>query len=232
MIGGDEAYRGEFPWMVNVSKGGRLWNGAVINEEYVLTVAGPLHEGVSASQLTLVAGDHDITAPEGTEQKRAVERIVVHPSFDPSTHVHDIAILKVTEPFVLNSRVQSATLPLDPFDPTTYMDAVGWGPMTEGESVSPQLQKVSLPYVDHKTAHAAYSGGIEKKSMVAAGFLGRGGKGAATGDEGSNLIADTGSTRFLAGLFSFARGTASPDYPSIFTRVSHHTEWINSVVAG
>jgi len=227
IVGGEEAKVGEFPWMVDIRRPTHTCGASIVNAEWVVTAAHCTQGAVSS--YTVVVGDHDITAVEGTEQTRTIERIVNHPSYTPSTFENDISLMKVSQPFQLNARVQPVALPSAHFIPTFNTTAVGWGRLSEGGASPPKLQKVDVPYVTDEVCNQAYSGRI-KESMICAGFLGQGGKDACQGDSGGPLMCSTGSTNFLCGIVSWGTGCARPQYPGVYTEVTYFSEWINSVI--
>jgi len=228
IIGGVEAQKGEFPWMVDIRRPSHICGASIVNSEWVVTAAHCTQGGVVG--YTVVAGDHDITDNEGTEQTRTIERIVNHPSYSPSTFENDISLMKVSQPFNLNQRVQPVALPSSHFIPTVNTTTAGWGRTSEGGSSSSALLKVDVPYVDDATCNQAYSGRI-KDSMICAGVLGEGGKDACQGDSGGPLMCNTGSTNFLCGIVSWGTGCARPNYPGVYTEVTYFSEWVNSVIS-
>ena len=137
--------------------------------------------------------------------------------------------MKVSQPFNLNTRVQSVALPSAAFIPTANTTAVGWGRTSEGGSSSHLLLKVDVPYVTDEICNRAYSGRI-KESMICAGVVGEGGRDACQGDSGGPLMCSTGATNFLCGIVSWGTGCARPNYPGVYTETSYFSEWINSVI--
>jgi len=227
IVGGVEATAGEFPYMIDIKRPSHTCGASLVNAHWVVTAAHCTQSAVSS--YTVVAGDHNINENEGTEQTRTIERIVNHPSYSPGTYENDISLMKVSTPFNLTSRIQPVALPASGFLPTINTTTAGWGRISEGGALSPQLQKVDVPYVDDATCNQAYGGRI-KDSMICAGVLGEGGKDACQGDSGGPLMCNTGSTSFLCGIVSWGTGCARPNYPGVYTETSYFSEWINSVI--
>lgn len=80
IVGGVEAEKGEFPFMVGIRKASHHCGGSIINSEWIVSAAHCLTGDESV--YTVVAGDHINNEFEGTEQNRTVTRIVIHPDYD------------------------------------------------------------------------------------------------------------------------------------------------------
>ncbi|XP_035707650.1 anionic trypsin-2-like [Folsomia candida] len=127
IVGGVEAKKNEFPFMIDVRIGGRHGcGGSIVSPDWVVTAAHCT--GYDASSYTLVAGDHNLTLNEGTEQSRSVAAIVRHPGFDRPTIINnDIALMRVDRPFEFNEFVGPAVIPQLNFAPNKVGHGGGMG---------------------------------------------------------------------------------------------------------
>ena len=64
--------------------------------------------------------------------------------------------------------------------------------------------------------------------MICAGYRGVGGKDACSGDSGGPFICNDGGKAVLAGIVSWGAGCARPEYPGVYSRVTHVLEWIQA----
>jgi len=127
-----------FPWMVSVriQVPNNILNiipvcaGSIISDTYILTAAScffNFHD--STSLFSVRAGIYDFFNPNITsEQIRQVSHIFVHPSYNASGYVNDIALIRLTRPLTLNpSSVWEISLSnvtqLEDLD----LVVVGWG---------------------------------------------------------------------------------------------------------
>ena len=77
--------KGEFPYIVNIlapnivdpKQQTEYCTGAIVNEHYIITLAQCSSRPFETYQV--VAGEHNLTASEGTEQVRNVSQVIVHP---------------------------------------------------------------------------------------------------------------------------------------------------------
>ena len=108
----------------------------------------------------------------------------------------------------------------------------GWGSTTPGGESSKILQEVQVPVIAepvckdlYKSSKASIDGGV-----VCAGDTEKGGKDSCQGDSGGPLMLSHGpqSRVHLIGIVSFGIGCAQPNHPGVYTRVSHHIDWILS----
>ena len=63
------------------------------------------------SSLNVVAGAHDKSQRESTQQKISSKRIIMHPSYTGSNLNYDVALVELSEPLKMNDRVVRACLP-------------------------------------------------------------------------------------------------------------------------
>ncbi|KAK4879259.1 hypothetical protein RN001_007405 [Aquatica leii] len=239
IIGGANAVEGEFSWQISVQvRSGyslhHVCGGAILSEHWVVT-AGHCVSEVPVSAVSVVAGDHNLYALEGTEQRRSIVNVFTT-YFDLATFRNDIALLKVDSPFILKEGSRSSAICLpDKHDKFKGLATVsGWGRLTE-EGGSPQsLQQVTLPLVDKYTCHSRYQqvgySQYLSECQLCAGTP-YGGKDACQGDSGGPLIcAKDDGKYYLCGIVSWGIGCARAEFPGVYTEVSCFVDWIKNTM--
>jgi len=222
IVGGTVATRGEFPWIVQIRRGGQYCAGSIVNPNWIVTAAHCAQASIAG--YSLVAGEHNLNQVEGSEQTRTVDQIIVHPDYNSNTLYGDIALMRVSSPFTYGTYVQPANLSSS--DPTGDVIVAGWGALFEG-GVSPSvLMKVTVPMVTRSSCQSSYGSNAILPGMICAGT---GGKDSCQGDSGGPLMQNSE----LFGIVSWGRGCARPGYPGVYTGVSYFRNWItdNSVEA-
>lgn len=108
------------------------------------------------------------------------------------------------------------------------MVVTGWGYTTTVTSPPPTLpyilQKVTVNYIDTTTCDNMYDpyADVSGNMICAAAPY----KDSCQGDSGGPLV--IGSTQH--GIVSWGFECADPDYPGVYTRVSHYIGWINDII--
>jgi len=218
IVGGVEADKHEFPSILNL--GYHSCGAALIHPKWALTAA----HCVTINQV--VGGDHIINQNEGTEQRIAVKRNVVHPDYmNPGRFSNDMALLELEQPFVLNQYVQLAKLPPRNFLPRGNAEVAGWG-TTESGRLPDELHKVTVPLVDNAACEGSYGSDIDQ-SMICAGIAG---KDSCQGDSGGPMFCDSDNGVVHCGIVSWGRGCGLAGYPGVYARTSHFIDFIEQTI--
>ncbi|KAL4985249.1 trypsin-like cysteine/serine peptidase domain-containing protein [Aspergillus falconensis] len=224
IVGGDDAEITDYPYQIALlSSGSLICGGSIISPKYIVT-AGHCADGASASSLSIRAGStyHD---NGGTVVN--VKAITVHPEYNANTVDNDISILELAEELQFGSGIRAIDLPSSSSLPSegTIGTATGWGALTEGGNVSPNLQYVEVPVVSKSTCSRDYSGFNEiTDSMFCAGEE-EGGKDGCQGDSGGPFAADG----VLIGITSWGNGCARAGYPGVYSSPAYFRDFIQQV---
>lgn len=223
IVGGDEATKGEFPFIVSLrsSWGSHFCGGSLIKENWVLTAAHCVEGGYLKGISIGLHGKYDT---EGVEKFTAAE-VIIHPGWDTRSMENDFALVRLSgestfEPINLNN-VEIA-------GEAEFVTA-GWGTTSEGGSLATNLMKVTVPFIDHESCNASYSGEVNKATMICAGYK-EGGKDSCQGDSGGPLMMGSGSSRVLVGVVSWGYGCARPNRPGVYAKVNSAIDWVNGIV--
>lgn len=122
--------------------------GSIIQESWVVTAAHCVVNRPSDISLGIFAGRHDLLLSESEEggQHRSIEFWIVHedyPTRPIDDEPFDIALIKVTEPFVFNDHVQPIALSSQDTLHSGITRIFGWGSIsTNSTAVIPNLLQV------------------------------------------------------------------------------------------
>jgi secreted trypsin-like serine protease len=208
---------------------GQFCGGSLIRADLVLTAAHCVY-GLTRVDIDVVAG-LGYLYEDSSSQRALVSRIYVHPKFNPNNYENDIAIIKLTTPFILGSaairNVQTIPLVSTAALPASATVA-GWGAITTTNPYFPtELWEVSLPIMSTSTCNDVdhYRGKVSA-NMFCAG-VDVGGYDACYGDDGGPLFYGDGAGGYnLAGIVSWGDECAKPKRPRVFTRVYNYLSWI------
>ncbi|KAL6112577.1 cela1 [Pungitius sinensis] len=236
VVGGQVAPPNSWPWQISLQyKSGSSFyhtcGGSLIRRGWVMTAA---HCVDSPRTWRVVLGDHNINSNEGREQYMSVSSVHVHPNWNSNNVAGgwDIALLRLSSEASLNNYVRLATLPppgqVLPNNNPCYI--TGWGRTQTGGQLSAQLKQASLPLVDHRTCSSSgWWGSTVKDSMVCAGGASDSG---CQGDSGGPLNCSVSGQWVVHGVTSFVSSSGCNAYrrPTVFTRVSAYSSWMNSIM--
>ena len=110
---------------------------------------------------------------------------------------------------------------------------VGWGKTDNNKPVSPQLQQVSVPFVDNPTCNDKYGAAIAGVDIGSTQLCGgEDGKDSCSGDSGGPMLSsELNDGRWaVIGIVSFGASglCANSLFPGVYTRVDKYLDWIES----
>merc|ERR1712200_25298 len=149
IVGGTEAYAGEFPHQIALLRGGvggsLMCGGSLVKENMVVT-AGHCCDGQSASRLGVRVGNHHLYEDDPAQADIAVKTVMLHEQYDSWTITNDICLLELDGMADFGSSViDGIRLPSDgeEYDAGTTCTVSGWGTTSEGGSLAKVLMTVA-----------------------------------------------------------------------------------------
>ncbi|XP_048002199.1 serine protease filzig [Leguminivora glycinivorella] len=241
IVGGKNAYQGEWPWQVLVRESTWLGlftknkcGGVLITARFV-TTAAHCQPGFLAS-LVAVFGENDISLDLEPRKpvSRNVRRVIVHRQYDAATFENDLALLELESPIKFDAHIVPICMPPDESDFTGRMATVtGWGRLKYGGAVPAVLQEVQVPVIENNVCQEMFqTAGHSKKilsSFLCAGYA-NGQKDSCEGDSGGPLVLQRGDGRWqLVGTVSHGIKCAAPYLPGVYMRTTFYKPWLRSI---
>ncbi|XP_066297660.1 mannan-binding lectin serine protease 1-like isoform X2 [Branchiostoma lanceolatum] len=243
LVGGRPAMRGAWPWMAMLYRTprGPFCGGTLLGDQWVLTAAHCLVSPVTFDPIlkgsfSVKLGKHKARDKDTTEQTVQVAQIVVHPAFNFTTFLADIALLKLESPARLNPYVSPICLLSEEEAIRTLLPGregvvTGWGHTDQG-FIANELREVFLPLVDTDICNKTYDWTVTS-DMICAGFQ-EGGKDACRGDSGGPLafFERTEEKWVQGGVVSWGWGCGRKNRYGVYTNVIQYLPWIDEVMSG
>lgn len=230
IVGGVEATKGEFPFIVSLQNKmyGHFCGGSLIKANWILTAAH-CTKGVTIE--TAQIGLHEMSNTTNVETFKVI-KVIAHPQYNEDNMDYDYALVQIDMPSRF-APIALNTAEIDIKAGSQIMTiAAGWGAMAEtSQSVASKLQKVSVPLVDADTCTKAYSGfNAISDRMICSGYA-QGGKDACQGDSGGPLVTQDATGFKLVGVTSWGKGCARPNAYGVYSKVNAGIAWIESETA-
>ncbi|CAL8362160.1 unnamed protein product [Lota lota] len=230
VVGGGNAEKGAWPWIVSLHWRYRHVCGAtLIDPHWLVTAAHCVYgKNVHVKLWSAVLGLHtqrDQSSPD--VQLRGVDQIIINNQYNRLTKQADIAMMHLETPVNLTNVVQPACLPEGGEDPPAGRKCfiAGWGHDAEQGSPVDVLKEAQVPLVDRKQCQQQLPEYNITSSMLCAGFP-EGGVDSCQGDSGGPLICEENNHWVLTGVTSFGVGCGRPQHPGVYARVSAFTPWL------
>ncbi|XP_031175702.1 coagulation factor VII isoform X2 [Sander lucioperca] len=235
VVNGHICPKGHCPWQALLTEHDDFSCGAIVlSRRWVLTAAHCVW-GKPASLFNVTVGEHDLDVPEGTEQRRAVVKVLVHPGYNKSSHDSDLAMLRLQRPVKLGLYVVPVCLPArnSTFSHTLgtvrHSTVSGWGRLAQFGSTASVLQRLTLPRVSLQECREHTRLNITK-NMFCAG-LKAGGSDACKGDSGGPMVTYYKKTWFLTGVVSWGKDCAKENLYGVYAKVSRFVDWIQDAMS-
>ncbi|GFS63982.1 prostasin [Trichonephila inaurata madagascariensis] len=157
IVGGNDAYFGQFPWQAVIQVGGSRCGGALVGRRFVVTaghcVARSQHK---PNNIRVTLGDYVLHSNVESlpAEVFGVSEVRLHPNFrfTPQADRFDVAVVVLDRPVPYRENIRPICIPrkgADFLGKTAY--AAGWGALEPGSKLRPKvLQFVSVPVINNK----------------------------------------------------------------------------------
>uniref|UniRef100_A0A3Q3IQH3 Transmembrane serine protease 15 n=1 Tax=Monopterus albus TaxID=43700 RepID=A0A3Q3IQH3_MONAL len=230
VVGGVNAMKGAWPWIVSLHWRGRHVCGAsLISSDWLLTAAHCVYgKNLHLQFWSAVVGLHsqeDVNT--FSVQTRQINRIIINRQYNRRTKQADMAMMHLQQPINFTQWIQPLCLPAEGQDITagTKCFISGWGQDAEQGYPTNVLQEAEVPLVDQEQCQRQLPEYTITSSMLCAGYP-EGGVDSCKGDSGGPLMCEDGGRWTQIGVTSFGIGCGRPQRPGVYARVSSFISWI------
>ncbi|XP_012937004.1 transmembrane protease serine 9 [Aplysia californica] len=253
VVGGTDAGRCVFPWMVYISRDAAdddLCSGTLISDRHVITAAH-CFDSLKGYMPRLVIGEYDrsVDRPRG-ELVTTSYNVTKHPRYSRSLYNYDVAVLTLDSPIPLETYecIHPICLPKpgQDFPIGTECTVAGWGSTIKGTpaKTSKVLLKTKVPIVEGSLCIQKFGRLFFPEIEICAGDI-TGQKDSCEGDSGGPLMceelqqsnvlpnADDAEEQilYLAGVISSGPNPCGQvNVPAIYTKITAVVDWIHSFI--
>ncbi|XP_067679963.1 elastase-1-like [Haliotis asinina] len=242
LIGGSDAVPGSWPWV-----GSLQWfhNGSfvhicsvnIIDDNWALTAGHCVdNSSVPLSSYRLRFGVKNPNATSPDQQTIGVSNIFVHPDWSRRGYgePNDLALLKFDRNLIFNERTQPALFNTSksstkvPDTNDCYMS--GWGAEADVNSTVPEaLQQASTRVFSDEDCHT-YLSSVQPQQLCAINTDNP--NTICHGDSGGSLVCRLDDKYVVVGVLSWATIHCPVTMPTVSTKVSFFSSWINNITMG
>ncbi|XP_040440240.1 enteropeptidase [Falco naumanni] len=234
IVGGSDARRGTWPWIVSLHFNSRPICGAsLVSDEWLVTAAHCVYgRQLKPSQWKAVLGlydQSDMTQPATVVQ--IIDQIVINPHYVKRTKDSDIALMHLQYKVQYTDYIQPICLPEknQQFLPGIYCSVAGWGRIMNEGPTSDILQEAKVPLILNEKCQQQMPEYTITENMICAGYD-MGGVDSCQGDSGGPLTSEDGNKWFLVGVTSFGYKCALHERPGVYVRVTMFVDWIKKII--
>ncbi|XP_051802984.1 granzyme-like protein 1 isoform X2 [Acanthochromis polyacanthus] len=222
IIHGEKASENSLLYMASVqTPRGHTCGGFLITEDFVVTAA---HCGNNPTHVVL--GTHDLR--RSPNERISIEKKFKHPLYQNDVVLgNDIMLLKLSTKAQLNNRVKTIQFATSETNENANCYVAGWGKTKTGGHVVNELRVVKVSIIDQQVCQDRWDKIRLPANVICAGGYGTK-AGFCQGDSGGPLVCNG----MAVGVVSFNKGRncTYPNVPNVYTDISKHASWINSMI--
>lgn len=204
--------------------------GTLLSDQWVISGVYCANDKVLGDARHIQLGGIQRLEIEPSARLFTITQIVKHPLYTPLNMEHDIILLKMNEPAILNLYILPICLPQTETLPERAGIATGWRKTGLRDELSSVLLKINVNYYPITTCQdydtSERSAHVDYKGMICAGA-----NNTCQNDPGSPIQycnEDVYCTYTITGVI--ARTTCNKEGATIYTNVFEYLDWIENVV--
>ncbi|XP_061398821.1 serine protease SP24D-like [Musca vetustissima] len=222
VVGGQDAYEGQFPHQISLRRNGsHTCGGSIISKNFILTAAHCVgttdaqgeYYTYPASVFTVRAGSNDRF--QGGVLVRVAE-VITHEDY--GNFLNDVALLRLEEPLIYSKNIQPIALATAEVPPGAPVIISGFGRIKHGGDIPQKLQWNTLTAITRSECKRLINWDSDALICLAH----EANNGACNGDSGGPAVYNGE----VVGIAGFVYGGCGNIYPDGYAKVYYHRDWI------
>nr|XP_014087501.1 serine protease SP24D-like [Bactrocera oleae] len=222
VVGGDEAYDGQFPHQISLRRNGsHTCGGSILSRYFVLTAAHCV--GTTDAQGNYYTYDPSLFTVRAGSTDRLLGGVLVNVQSittheDYGNFLNDVSLLRLSKPLIFSKNIQPVRLATREVPSGSPVIISGWGRVKQGGDVPHKLKWNTLSAISRSECKAAIN--WDSDALICLAHAPN--NGACNGDSGGPAMYE-GEVVGIAGFVYGGCGTGNPDG---YAKIYYHVDWI------
>lgn len=209
------------PFTVYLSTNSSVCSGVILDNTTILTAAHCLAGRTKADDIFVILGVPS-KKQFSLDKKMRVKSFVIHPQYEDTALLNDLAIVKLAQPIAFNLKQDKISVYYDDVDAGVDAFVTGWGLNPDG-MLSQTVRTLQVTVFPDIACTKKFGNDFKGVRQICAGSTNQD---FCVGDSGGPLIIMQKGVPYLIGIVSYTGEQCSDGRPSVYTKMKTYRSFI------